>query len=128
VQTADPALPDYGKAPELSGGGNWFNSPPLTMEKLGGTVVLIDFWTYSCINCLRTLPQLEAWDAKYRKDGLAIVGVHTPEFAFEADASNVGRAVQSFGIRYPVALDPDHATWTNYYNQYWPAHYLIDRD
>ncbi len=106
VQTSEPELPDYGPAPSFAGGGRWLNSPPLTTQKLRGKVVLVDFWTYSCINCLRTLPQLEAWDARYRKDGLVIVGVHTPEFAFEHVTSNVAGAVA---------------------NQYWPAEYLIDR-
>src|SRR5580765_1641069 len=98
VQTARPDLPDYGPAPSLAAGGHWINSAPLTMQKLRGKVVLVDFWTYSCINCLRTLPQLEAWDAKYRKDGLVIVGVHTPEFAFEHVASNVSDAVKRLGV------------------------------
>jgi cytochrome c biogenesis protein CcdA/thiol-disulfide isomerase/thioredoxin len=125
----DPAssLPDYGPAPALVAGGRWFNSAPLTMRALRGKVVLIDFWTYSCINCLRTLPHLTAWDAKYRKDGLVIVGVHTPEFAFEHVASNVARAIKRYGIRYPVVQDNDYGTWNNYANQYWPAEYLIDR-
>jgi len=128
VKTSQPDLPDYGSAPSLAGGGNWFNSPPLTMQKLRGKVVLIDFWTYSCINCLRTLPQLEAWDAHYRKDGLVIVGVHTPEFAFEHVTSNVAGAVKRLGVRYPVVQDNDFNIWNAYSNQYWPAEYLIDRN
>jgi cytochrome c biogenesis protein CcdA/thiol-disulfide isomerase/thioredoxin len=127
VQTSEPELPDYGSAPSLAGGGTWLNSRPLTMQKLRGKVVLIDFWTYSCINCLRTLPQLEAWDAKYRKDGLVIVGVHTPEFAFEHVTSNVRGAVKRLGVRYPVVQDNDFNIWNAYSNQYWPAEYLIDR-
>jgi cytochrome c biogenesis protein CcdA/thiol-disulfide isomerase/thioredoxin len=127
AQTVKSNLPDYGPAPALDGGGRWFNSKPLTMQELRGKVVLIDFWTYSCINCLRTLPQLEAWDAKYRKDGLVIVGVHTPEFAFEHVSSNVSGAVKRLGIRYPVVQDNDFAVWSAYSNQYWPAEYLIDR-
>jgi cytochrome c biogenesis protein CcdA/thiol-disulfide isomerase/thioredoxin len=127
TRTAAVNLPNYGPAPSLSGGGNWLNSQPLTMEKLRGKVVLIDFWTYSCINCLRTLPQLEAWDAKYRKDGLVIVGVHTPEFAFEHVRSNVADAVKRLGVRYPVVQDNDYNIWNAYSNQYWPAEYLIDR-
>jgi cytochrome c biogenesis protein CcdA/thiol-disulfide isomerase/thioredoxin len=127
AQTPAAQLPDYGAAPSLAGGGNWFNSAPLTMQRLRGKVVLIDFWTYSCINCLRTLPQLEAWDAKYRKDGLVIVGVHTPEFAFEHVASNVKGAVRRLGVRYPVVQDNDYDIWNGYSNQYWPAEYLIDR-
>src|SRR5206468_251802 len=127
VQTAEPDLPDYGPAPALTAGGRWFNSPPLTMKQLRGKVVLIDFWTYSCINCLRTLPQLEAWDAHYRKDGLVIIGVHTPEFAFEHVPSNVAGAIKRLGVKYPVMQDNDYATWNAYSNQYWPAEYLIDR-
>ena len=124
------SLPDFGRAPELRGIQEWLNTPggrPLTLEQLRGKVVLIDFWTYSCINCLRTLPHLRAWDAAYRDDGLAIVGVHSPEFAFEHVPSNVRDAVRRLGLRYPVALDNDFATWTAYSNQYWPAKYLIDR-
>jgi thiol-disulfide isomerase/thioredoxin len=90
--------------------------------------VLIDFWTYSCINCLRTLPHLKAWDAAYRADGLTIIGVHSPEFAFERVPDNVRSAVRRLGVRYPVALDNDFATWRAYANQYWPAKYLVDRD
>jgi cytochrome c biogenesis protein CcdA/thiol-disulfide isomerase/thioredoxin len=126
--TEDPSLPDYGPAPDFGGISHWFNSPPLTMAQLRGKVVLIDFWTYSCINCLRTLPHLEAWDRMYRKAGLVIVGVHTPEFAFESVPSNVGGAVKRLGVRYPVALDPKYDTWNRYGNQYWPAEYLIDKN
>ena len=97
------------------------------LEQLRGKVVLIDFWTYSCINCLRTLPHLKAWDATYRRQGLVIVGVHTPEFAFEHVASNVRAAVQRLGIKYPVLQDNRFKTWDNYSNQYWPAEYLIDK-
>jgi cytochrome c biogenesis protein CcdA/thiol-disulfide isomerase/thioredoxin len=122
------ALPDYGLAPGFAGIAGWVNSPPLTMQGLRGKVVLIDFWTYSCINCLRTLPHVEAWDRMYRKDGLVIVGVHTPEFAFEAVPSNVRSAVKRLGVRYPVALDSKYGTWTAFGNQYWPAKYLIDRN
>jgi cytochrome c biogenesis protein CcdA/thiol-disulfide isomerase/thioredoxin len=127
AQTPAAKLPDYGPAPSLAGGGRWFNSAPLTRERLRGKVVLIDFWTYSCINCLRTLPQLEAWDAKYRTDGLVIVGVHTPEFAFEHVPSNVKGAVRRLHVRYPVVQDNDYKIWNAYSNQYWPAEYLIDR-
>jgi cytochrome c biogenesis protein CcdA/thiol-disulfide isomerase/thioredoxin len=127
VQTSQRDLPDYGAAPSLASDGHWFNSRPLTMQKLRGKVVLIDFWTYSCINCLRTLPQLEAWDAHYRKDGLVIVGVHTPEFAFEHVTSNVAGAIKRLGVRYPVVQDNDFTVWNAYANQYWPAEYLIDR-
>ena len=120
-------LEDYGPAPDFAGVDEWLNSGPLTIKALRGKVVLIDFWTYSCINCLRTLPHLEAWDRMYRKDGFVIVGVHTPEFAFEAVPSNVRAAVKRLGVRYPVALDSRYGTWTAYGNQYWPAEYLIDR-
>jgi cytochrome c biogenesis protein CcdA/thiol-disulfide isomerase/thioredoxin len=120
-------LPDYGVAPALHADGDWINSKPLTLKQLRGKVVLIDFWTYSCINCLRTLPHLEAWDATYRSKGLVIIGVHTPEFAFEHVTSNVRSAVKRLGIRYPVVQDNRFNTWDNYANQYWPAEYLIDR-
>ena len=125
--TPSDGLPDYGKAPALHPDGAWINSKPLTLAKLKGKVVLIDFWTYSCINCLRTLPHLKAWDAAYRKQGLVIIGVHTPEFAFEHVTSNVRVAVKRLGIRYPVVQDNRFKTWDNYANQYWPAEYLIDR-
>jgi cytochrome c biogenesis protein CcdA/thiol-disulfide isomerase/thioredoxin len=121
------ALPDYGEAPEFHTDGLWFNSKPLTVEGLRGKVVLVDFWTYSCVNCLRTLPHLEAWDTAYRKQGLVIVGVHTPEFAFEHEASNVDAAIKRLGVKYPVFQDNRFATWNAYANQYWPAEYMIDR-
>ncbi|HVW90082.1 MAG TPA: cytochrome c biogenesis protein DipZ, partial [Gaiellaceae bacterium] len=121
------ALPDYGVAPALHAGGAWINSKPLTLSELRGKVVLVDFWTYSCINCLRTLPHLKAWYAAYRKDGFVIVGVHTPEFAFEHVTSNVRAAVKRLGIAYPVMQDNDYKTWDNYANEYWPAEYLIDK-
>jgi cytochrome c biogenesis protein CcdA/thiol-disulfide isomerase/thioredoxin len=123
---ADSALQDHGAAPEFVGNDRWFNSRPLTLRGLRGRVVLVDFWTYTCINCLRTLPHLTAWDRAYRNDGLTIVGVHTPEFAFERDAGNVAAAISREGIRYPVAQDNRMATWDAYANQYWPAEYLID--
>jgi len=121
-------LPDYGAAPQLHPDGAWINSKPLTLKQLRGKVVLVDFWTYSCINCLRTLPHLKAWDAAYGKDGLVILGVHTPEFAFEHVTSNVRAAVKRLGIDYPVVQDNRFKTWDNYANQYWPAEYLIDRN
>jgi thiol-disulfide isomerase/thioredoxin len=120
-------LKNYGAAPDFAGISAWLNSKPLTVSKLRGKVVLVDFWTYSCINCLRTLPHLEAWDARYRKDGLVIVGVHTPEFAFEHVVSNVRDAVHKLGVRYPVAIDDGYHTWDAYQNNAWPAEYLIDR-
>lgn len=122
-------LPVLGKAPEFVGTQKWWDTPdgkPLTLAELRGKVVLIDFWTYSCINCLRTLPYLKAWDAEYRKDGLVIVGVHSPEFAFEKDAGNVADAIKANGIHYPVVQDNDLATWHAWGNQYWPAEYLVD--
>jgi cytochrome c biogenesis protein CcdA/thiol-disulfide isomerase/thioredoxin len=120
-------LPDYGAAPQLHPTGAWIDSKPLTIAGLRGKVVLVDFWTYSCINCLRTLPHLKAWYAAYHPKGLVIVGVHTPEFAFEHVTSNVRAAVKRLGIPYPVMQDNDYKTWDNYANQYWPAEYLIDR-
>jgi cytochrome c biogenesis protein CcdA/thiol-disulfide isomerase/thioredoxin len=122
-------LKDLGEAPEFRATGRWFNTPggrPLTLSSLHGRVVLVDFWTYTCINCIRTLPYLKAWDAAYRNAGLTIVGVHTPEFAFEHDASNVQNAIERFGLRYPVVQDNDMGTWNAYGNQYWPADFLID--
>src|SRR3954469_286368 len=118
-----------GAAPDFTGNQRWFNTPgerPLSIADLRGKVVLVDFWTYTCINCLRTLPYLKALDARYRKDGLVIVGVHTPEFPFERDPNNVLRAIKQNGIRYPVAQDNKYATWDAYGNQYWPAEYFID--
>jgi cytochrome c biogenesis protein CcdA/thiol-disulfide isomerase/thioredoxin len=120
-------LPDYGVAPPLHADGAWINSKPFTLTEQRGKVVLIDFWTYSCINCLRTLPHLKSWYARYHRQGLVIVGVHTPEFAFEHVASNVRAAVQRLGIKYPVVQDNRYKTWDNYANQYWPAEYLIDK-
>jgi len=115
-------------APEFAGIDAWLNSQPLTMKSLKGKVVLVDFWTYSCINCIRTLPYITDWDRKYRDKGLVIVGVHAPEFEFEKKLDNVKAAIAQHGIHYPVALDNNLATWTNFNNVYWPAHYLINRD
>jgi cytochrome c biogenesis protein CcdA/thiol-disulfide isomerase/thioredoxin len=120
-------LRDYGGAPDVHGISAWINTRPLSLPGLRGKVVLVDFWTYSCINCLRTLPYLKAWDARYRSKGLVILGVHTPEFAFEHDLGNVRAAVKRLGIRYPVALDNDYGTWKAYSNNYWPADYLVDQ-
>jgi cytochrome c biogenesis protein CcdA/thiol-disulfide isomerase/thioredoxin len=122
------ALEDYGPAPEFRGIAGWLNSEPLTLQGLRGRVVLIDFWTYSCINCLRTLPYIREWDDRYRAAGLTIVGVHTPEFAFERVESNVRENVRELALRYPVALDNGFGTWQAWHNQYWPAKYLIDRN
>jgi cytochrome c biogenesis protein CcdA/thiol-disulfide isomerase/thioredoxin len=120
-------LRDFGHAPDFKGVDSWINSKPLTLASLRGKVVLVDFWTYSCINCLRTLPYVERWYETYRKAGLVVVGVHTPEFAFEHVPANVERAVQSLGVRYPVALDNGYGTWTAWGNRYWPAKYFVDR-
>src|SRR5438094_5584226 len=120
-------LKDYGAAPDVHDVSAWINSRPLSLPKLRGKVVLVDFWTYSCINCLRTLPYLKAWDARYRSKGLVILGVHTPEFAFEHDLGNVRAAVKRLGVRYPVALDNDYGTWNAFGNNYWPADYLVDQ-
>ena len=119
-------LPVEGQLPAFDGLGPWFNSAPLTREQLRGKVVVIDFWTYSCINCLRSIPFVRAWDQRYRNDGLVVIGVHAPEFAFERDPANVQRATRDLGIRYPVALDNQYKLWSALKNNYWPAHYFID--
>ena len=127
-------LPDYGAAPDFTNTQRWFNTPdgtPLSIAELTtaeGRVVLIDFWTYTCINCIRTLPYVKSWDSEYRDDGLTVVGVHAPEFAFEKDAENVEAAIADDGIRYPVVQDNELGTWNAFANQYWPAKYLIDAD
>jgi cytochrome c biogenesis protein CcdA/thiol-disulfide isomerase/thioredoxin len=123
---AQAALPDEGLAPTLDGATDWLNSAPLTADQLRGKVVLVDFWTYSCINCLRTLPYVKAWAEKYRDQGLVVVGVHAPEFAFERKLSNVEKATRDLGIGYPVAVDNGYKIWRAFNNQYWPAHYFID--
>ena len=126
--TPDPAadLPVEGALPDLSGAVEWLNSPPLTAAALKGKVVLVDFWTYSCINCLRTLPYTEAWAAKYKDQGLVVIGIHAPEFAFEKDIGNVKKAVGDLKVAYPVAIDNNYALWRAFDNDYWPAHYFID--
>ena len=126
--TTAPAAgpPVEGELPSLSGAVAWLNSPPLTPQALRGKVVLIDFWTYSCINCLRSLPYVKSWYQRYRDQGLVVIGVHSPEFAFEKDLGNVTRAVHDLGITYPVAVDSNYAIWQAFNNQYWPAHYFID--
>jgi thiol-disulfide isomerase/thioredoxin len=114
-------------APAFAGIDTWLNSPPLTMPQLRGKVVLVDFWTYSCINCVRTLPYVKSWYAKYKNQGLVVVGIHTPEYPFERSTANVTAALKRFDIRYPVAQDNRYATWDAFRNQYWPATYLIDK-
>lgn len=131
VRTSAPvetvaALPVEGQLPPLSGAVQWLNSPPLTAQDLRGKVVLLDVWTYSCINCLRTLPYVKAWAKKYRDQGLVVIGVHAPEFAFERNVANVKRAVHELGIDYPVAIDNHYAIWRALHNEYWPAEYLVD--
>ncbi len=126
---AAKGYPVLGEAPDFAGPGPWLNTPasrPLSLAGLRGRVILVDFWTYTCINCLRTLPHVRAWDARYARQGLTIVGVHTPEFPFEKDTDNVMRAISRNGLRYPVLQDNDYATWTAWGNQYWPAKYLVD--
>jgi thiol-disulfide isomerase/thioredoxin len=126
---ADPVpsrLPFEGELPSLDSATGWLNSPPLTPSALRGKVVLVDFWTYSCINWLRTLPHVRAWAGKYRDQGLVVIGVHAPEFAFEKDVDNVRRAVKTMRIDYPVAVDSDHALWRAFDNDYWPALYFAD--
>ena len=126
VVKAGQALPVLGQMPSLSGATLWLNSPPLTAQALKGKVVLVDFWTYSCINCLRSLPYVKAWAARYADQGLVVIGVHTPEFAFEKQEANVRKAVKDLGVAYPVAVDSDWAIWKAFGNRYWPAHYFID--
>jgi cytochrome c biogenesis protein CcdA/thiol-disulfide isomerase/thioredoxin len=128
MSAAMPAgdLPVEGAIPSFTGATLWLNSPPLTPEALRGKVVMVDFWTYSCINCLRALPFVESWYEKYKDHGLVVIGVHAPEFAFEKDPNNVRRAVADLKVTYPVALDNDYAIWQAFNNQYWPAHYFID--
>jgi cytochrome c biogenesis protein CcdA/thiol-disulfide isomerase/thioredoxin len=126
VAVAGSDLPVEGVIPELTGATGWLNTPPLTRDALAGKVVVVDFWTYSCINCLRALPYIRAWAAKYKDHGLVVLGVHAPEFAFERDPANVKKAVESLGVTYPVLLDSKLAVWQAFNNQYWPAHYFID--
>ena len=123
---AGEALPVEGELPSLAGATDWINTAPLTASSLRGKVVLVDFWTYSCINCIRALPYVRAWADKYKDHGLVVLGVHAPEFAFEKDLGNVQRAVKDLRVTYPVALDNDYAIWQGFNNRYWPAHYFID--
>jgi cytochrome c biogenesis protein CcdA/thiol-disulfide isomerase/thioredoxin len=120
------SLNDQGPMPPFDGATGWLNSMPLDAKALKGKVVLVDFWTYSCINCIRTVPEIEALHKRYGKDGLVVVGVHTPEFAFERDPANIRKAIGDFGITYPVAIDSNYTIWRAFKNQYWPAHYLAD--
>ena len=122
-----PSLAANQAAPEFTGIDKWLNSDPLTMQQLRGKVVLVDFWTYTCINCIHVLPHVESWNQKYKDQGLVVVGVHTPEYSFEHDTDNVQKAIKHLGITYPVAQDNHYATWNAYDNQYWPAFYLVDK-
>jgi thiol-disulfide isomerase/thioredoxin len=123
---AEEKLPVQGEFPSLSGATGWLNSQPLTAESLRGKVVLVDFWTYTCINWLRTLPYVRAWTEKYKDRGLVVIGVHTPEFEFEKNAGNVRRAAKDMGVTYPIALDSDYAIWRAFRNHSWPAIYAVD--
>lgn len=126
--TAEAASSEIGSSPlpGLIGATSWINSPPLTAKQLKGKVVLVDFWDYSCINCLRSLPYINAWAAKYKDSGLVVIGVHTPEFSFEKELPNVQKAVKKYAITYPVALDNNYAIWNAFHNEGWPVHYFID--
>ncbi len=133
VQQYEEAQPvaaegNFPAAPELAGIAEWINSEPLKLADLQGNVVLVDIWTYTCINCIRTLPYITSWHGKYGDKGLVIIGVHSPEFEFEKDRNNVEQAMEKYSIKYPVALDNDHATWAAFKNRYWPHKYLIDLD
>lgn len=123
-----PVVPAVAQAPEFDGIDNWFNSPPLAMSQLRGKVVLIDFWTYDCVNCLNTLPHVKRWHEKYKDQGLVVIGVHTPEFAFERETPKLQAAIRRLGVAYPVAQDNRFRTWSAWRNQYWPALYLVDRE
>jgi thiol-disulfide isomerase/thioredoxin len=123
---AAPPLPVEGQMPSLAGAGPWLHSPPLTTEGLHGKVVLVDFWTYSCVNWLRTLPYVRAWAEKYKDQGLVVIGVHTPEFEFEKNLDNIRQAVKDMRVDYPVAVDSGYAVWRAFDNNYWPATYLVD--
>lgn len=120
-------LPDLGQAPELTGITDWINTEPTTLAELRGRVVLVHFWTFGCINCVHVQPHVQAWHERYADRGLVILGVHTPELAFERDIANVRAAVGRAGITFPVALDPAFATWEAYENRYWPAFYFVDK-
>ncbi|CAI8711711.1 cytochrome c biogenesis protein DipZ [Pseudomonas sp. IT-P395] len=126
VRADSPMEEGKGAMPSLAGAVQWLNSPELSAEALRGKVVLVDFWTYDCINCQHTLPYVKDWAKKYEKDGLVVIGVHTPEYGYERIIDNVKDQVKKLGITYPVAIDNNYAIWRNFDNQYWPAHYLID--
>ncbi|SAL39142.1 redoxin domain-containing protein [Caballeronia cordobensis] len=126
VQATQPQ--NGAQAPDFAGIDNWVNSAPLDLKQLRGKVVLVDFWTFDCINCVHTLPHVKEWYSRYRDKGLVVVGVHTPEYTFERDLGNLQNAVKKYGIEYPVAQDNRYATWNAYNNQYWPALYLIDQN
>lgn len=128
TEPGKPKFTNQGPAPEITGITKWLNSDPLVLAEQQGKVVLIDFWTYSCINCIRTLPYVTGWYEKYKDQGFTVIGVHTPEFAFEKVASNVETALKRYNITYPVALDNNYKTWSAFKNQFWPAHYLIDKN
>ena len=119
-------LPVQGTLPSLAGATGWLNGAPLSAEGLRGKVVLVDFWTYSCINCIRTIPYVRAWAEKYKDQGLVVIGVHTPEFDFEGDEANIRQAIARFGITYPVAVDTEHRVWNAFHNRFWPALYFVD--
>jgi thiol-disulfide isomerase/thioredoxin len=119
-------LPVEGVLPDLAGATTWLNSPPLSAQALRGKVVLIDFWTFGCINCQRALPYVRAWAEKYKDQGLVVIGVHSPEFAFERKVDNVKRAAHDLGLGFPIAIDNEFAIWRSFSNQYWPAHYFVD--
>jgi thiol-disulfide isomerase/thioredoxin len=119
-------LPKLGPLPSLDGASTWLNSPPLDTAQLRGKVVLVDFWTYSCINCIRTLPHVRAWAQKYRDQGLVVIGVHTPEFDFEKDTGNIRKAIARFKLDYPIAVDSDHRVWDAFHNDAWPVFYVAD--
>src|SRR5882724_320690 len=119
---------DEGRMPDLDGAVAWLNSAPLSSKALRGKVVVVNFWTYSCINSLRELPYMKAWAAKYKDAGLVVLGVHAPEFGFEKDPANVKIAVSELNISYPISIDSNHSIWSSFRNEYWPADYLVDRN
>ena len=127
-KAAEDVFSPYPKAPEIIGTQSWINSEPLSIGGLKGKVVLVDFWTYTCINCIRTFPYIKEWDDKYRDKGLVIIGIHTPEFAFEKKLENVQKAVQKYELKYAIVQDNNRRTWDNYNNHYWPHKYLIDKN